>query len=989
MSAAGPADRVRPPEFTVLRDEASPAPPAYLPALRNRRMRCRFLLPLLLVTPLSAAESPAIQPVDPQLGRAADFYLDVFPILEAKCLACHNVRTKEGALVLENVDAILKGGDSGPAVVAGKPDESLIVQLAARADEPAMPPLPNSAQAQPLSPRELGVLRQWVQEGAQKGTPPPASAIQWRPVPSHFRAIQALALDPSGRFVAAGRANRVVLFDLSDRREVAELTDPALLSVQYNGAPMYGQGSSHQDLVHAVAFSPDGNLLASAGYREVKLWERVRDQKLQEWDAGVAATGLTVSADGALAATGHADGSIRLWNLAAGQPGAVLAGHAAAVHGLCFNPDGTELYTGSDDKTLRKWSIGEGKELGQLASPAEIKGVLVSRDGGTIVTAHQDNKLRYWSRDAVAAPPAEGDAAASEPPKPLRETGDHSQPVTALVAIPDTDEFLAASRDGNVRMYNLTNGNQVRAFNLGSPVLDAAVTPGGERVSAAGENGVTRIWNRSNGQQLAEVKGDLSLARQVAALTDDVTVTKNKVGLRDTAEKDADKDLKGREESLTKSKEQRETAVKAREEAEKKFQEADAKAKEAETKLAEKTDDDGLKKAKEEADKARTTAQEALTKANGAVESADRAIKLSEEALARSKQILEAAKQAHLDAQAAAKQTEETLNQRKDELGKSNLPHRALASSPWGGQLIVGGDGNRLDLVDGTSGAAYESITAAQPVHFADSTAGGALVSVEGTHVVVRQLRPQWQLVARLGPKADSPLDVSESPLVDRVLTAAFSPDGKLLVTGGGDPSRSGELHLWDVATRQVVRTFADAHSDAVFDAEFSRDGKLLVSGAADKFVKLFETETGKFIRGYEGHTSHVLCVAIKADDSSLASGGADNAVKVWNLETGEQRRTMNNYQKQVTSIDFIGVSDNLVSSGGDKSVRLFTAANGNNFRTLGGMPDYVYAAVASPDQKFVVAAGEDGVVRVWDGQNGNELMKFEPPSIAEQTASN
>ena len=109
-----------------------------------------YCLPLLLVAPLFAADATAIQPADPQLGRAVDFYQDLFPILEAKCLACHNVRTKEGALILENVDAILKGGDSGPAVVAGKPDESLLVKLAARADEPVMPPMPNSG------PRAMG-----------------------------------------------------------------------------------------------------------------------------------------------------------------------------------------------------------------------------------------------------------------------------------------------------------------------------------------------------------------------------------------------------------------------------------------------------------------------------------------------------------------------------------------------------------------------------------------------------------------------------------------------------------------------------------------------------------------------------------------------------------------------------------------------------------------------------------------------------------------
>ncbi len=952
-------------------------------------MSLRYLLLLVLIAPLSAAETPAIQPVDPQLSRPVDFYQDVFPILEAKCLACHNVKTKEGALVLENVDAILRGGDSGPAVVAGKPEESLLLKLASRADEPVMPPLPNTAQAQPLTPKELGLLRQWIQEGAQRGNPPPASAIQWRPVPSHIRSVQALALDPLGRFLAAGRANRVVLFDLSERREAAQLTDPALLSVQFNGAPMYGQGSSHQDFVHAVAFSPDGRWLASAGYREVKLWERLTEQRLYDWEAGPPVTALALASDGTQAATGHADGSVRLWNLAAGQPGPTLAGHTAAVNGVAFSPEGDRLYTGSDDKTVRRWDLAAAQEQGRLETPAEIKALLLSRDGTILVTAHQDNRLRYWSHEALAPQPAGGDAAPSEPPKPLRENADHGQPVTALALVPGTDEFLAGSRDGNVRMYNITNGGQVRNFGLGSPVLDVAVSPKGERVAAAGENGITRIWNRANGQQLAELKGNPQLGREVLTTTDDLTVARNKVGLRDEEEKAADKDRQGREESLKKAQEQREAAVKARDEAQKKFEEAEAKLKEAEGKLAEKPDDEALKKAREEADKGRTAAQEALKKATDALDSAERAVKLSDEALQRAQQLLEESKQAHVAAQTYAKETEERLNKLKEAHGQSPAAQRCLTYTSLGGQLVVGGDANRLDLWDGTTGAAYESLTADQPVLFAECSANGLLVTVSGGRLTVRDIRPQWQLAARLGPKADSPLDVSESPFIDRVLTLSFSPDGKWLLTGGGEPSRSGELILWDVASRQIVRTFTEPHSDTVFDAEFSRDGKLIVSGAADKFVKLFETETGRLIRSFEGHTNHVLAVSIRADDSSLASGGADNAVKVWNLATGEQRRTMNNFQKQVTSLDYIGVSDNIVASGGDKTVRLFTASNGNNFRTYGGMPDFLYAAVASPDQKLIVGAGEDGVIHVWDGNSGNELMKFEPPPIAEQTAQN
>ena len=98
-----------------------------------------------------------------------------------------------------------------------------------------------------------------------------------------------------------------------------------------------------------------------------------------------------------------------------------------------------------------------------------------------------------------------------------------------------------------------------------------------------------------------------------------------------------------------------------------------------------------------------------------------------------------------------------------------------------------------------------------------------------------------------------------------------------------------------------------------MFGVDFSRDGKYLASCAADKFVKVFETRTGKQVRSFEGHTHQVLGVSWKADGSLLASAGADNQIKVWNFETGEQQRSIASHTKQVTSIQFLGTSVNIV----------------------------------------------------------------------------
>ena len=245
---------------------------------------------------------------------------------------------------------------------------------------------------------------------------------------------------------------------------------------------------------------------------------------------------------------------------------------------------------------------------------------------------------------------------------------------------------------------------------------------------------------------------------------------------------------------------------------------------------------------------------------------------------------------------------------------------------------------------------------------------------------------PADQPVATIGPPAENTLDLAKSQFVNRVLALAFSPDGKLLATGGGEPSRSGELILWNVDNRSINHQFVDAHSDTVFSIDFSRDGKYLISGAADKFVKQFDIATHKHVRSFEGHTHHVLGVSWKGDGSRIASAGADNAIKIWNVETGEQHRTIQNYTKQVTGVHYMGATDNLISASGDKNVKMHKSNDGANYRSFAGATDYLHAVAATRDESIVAAGGEDGVFRIWNGTNGQELFKFEVPKTADNT---
>lgn len=919
-----------------------------------------------------------IKPEAVNLGRPVDFEKDISPILDSNCVACHNLGQAESKLNLEKVEFILKGGKRGPSVVAKDPDKSLLYLVAARSQGPAMPPLPNKVDAKALTPKELGTLRQWILEGASSGMGGTKDQVNWQPVPATAKAIYSLAIAPWGRYVAAGRANQVFVYDVESGDELARLVDPNLSAIQHNGKPMYPTGAAHRDFVHALAFSPDGLTIASAGYRTVKLWQRPASSRVREIPVGAAVTTVAVSANGQWLATAGADNAIKLWNLTDGQPGKTLAGHAAAVHSLAFNADGSKLASASEDKTIRVWNLADGTEANKIESPAPAKAVVFNADGTKVIVGQADNIIRIWAIPAAA------------PFMPEKEIKGHGGPVTSLALItPAGAQILSGSDDQTARVWDLASGNQVRAFAHGGPVTSVAIRADGLFAATGGANNIAKLWNNQTGAQVVELKGDVTLNRKVVERTEDQKVAQQFVALALATFKAAETNQKERDEAVKKANEAKVAADKAVVEQDPKVKEAATKAEAAKKAADDKKDDAALAKASTDAAAELTKQMDELKKRQDAVVSAVRAVQLSETAAKAAVDQINAAKAQQDVMTAAQTKADADLKAATDLDTAAVKPIRGVAFSVDGKRLLTSGDDNLIHVWDSTSGKAIEVFAGHKAVVGSIATGPNGLV-VSGSQdqtAAVWNTIPKWSLVGQLGPKKEAPLDLAPSPFVSRVLSLAFSRDGKWLATGGGEASRSGELFLWDVAQQTLSKELKDAHSDTVMSIEFSRDGKYLVSGAADKFVKLWDLGTTKLVKSFEGHTHHVLGVSIKADNSLIVSAGADNAIKVWNIETGEQARTIPGYTKQVTSIRFLGVTENMVSCGGDKTVRYHNATNGGQPRAFAGGTDFMYCVAASRDEQIVVAAGEDGVLRVWNGTNAAVIRQFDPPKPADANA--
>ena len=306
-------------------------------------------------------------------------------------------------------------------------------------------------------------------------------------------------------------------------------------------------------------------------------------------------------------------------------------------------------------------------------------------------------------------------------------------------------------------------------------------------------------------------------------------------------------------------------------------------------------------------------------------------------------------------------------------MAEQRRPVRTLAFSPDGIQAAMAGDDGEIRLFSSETGQLLDPITGQGGAVIAAAFVGtGRLLSVAANKslVVWNTLAP-WVLERRLGA-IDSP-----QVFVDRVTALDFSPDGRLLATGGGVPSRSGELRLWDVETGSLVREITEPHSDAVLCLQFSPDGRQIASGAADRFTKVFDVETGNFVKSFEGHGQHVLGVSWRADGRVLATGSADKSIKLWDFRAGEVLRSLPALTKEVTTVRFIGATDNFLAAAGDKTVTTRTSEGGTG-QAYAGSTDYVYAVGANTMGTVIVAGGEDGVVRIWD-QKGQPITTFTP----------
>jgi WD40 repeat protein/serine/threonine protein kinase len=619
--------------------------------------------------------------------------------------------------------------------------------------------------------------------------------------------------------------------------------------------------------VKSVAFSPDGQRLASASDDTVLIWDVERGQVLHtlKGHKGVIfcvafspdSRRLASSSGGFDEHGKRLPGEVRVWDAETGQEIRALKGHTDLVMSVAFSPDGRRLASASEDKTVRIWDVEREQEPRVLKWPTgSALSVAFSPDGKRLASAFSDRTVRIWDVER-------GDEV-------LALNG-HTGSIYAVVFSPDGKRLASASADRTVRVWELERGQETFALRGHmSWVQSVAFSPDGKHLASASDDKTVRLWDAERGYELLVLKGHFGTVHSVAFNPDGrrlASASGSGVGARGTFTPGDIRvwDLMQVQEALAL------------------------------------TGHTGMvHRVVFSPDGQRLATAAGGGRLGGEVKVWD--VRRGQEALALKGYTADIRSLAFspdgkrlITAAARGPRLPDGVQVWDAERGH---PLRAFrARTGWSIWVVLSTTAKHLATTDQTGPGQGE-------IKLWDVERGQELLVLKGHTDAIDRLAFSADGTRLASASSDQTVRVWNIQTglellrfkVWQVHDLAFSLDGKrLAVAGPGDPrdpsSGPGEVKIWDLERGQELFTLR-GHTHAVTCVAFSPDGQRLAAGANDHTVRIWEAERGQELLTLKGHTNGVSCVSFSPDGHRLASGSLDRTVRIWDASGAHPTQT-------------------------------------------------------------------------------------------------
>ena len=414
------------------------------------------------------------------------WHRQVVPLLKANCVSCHKPGKAKGGLNLTTHEAAMKGGKDGAVIKPGDAKGSALIESIC-GEEPEMP-----KEGEPLTAVEVDLLTRWINEGAKAdaltnpGTRRPAQPPVYAALPS----VHAMAFSPDGALLAVAGRHEIILHKADGSGIVARLA-----------------GESPR--LESLTFSNDGSRLAACGgapseFGEIQVWDVAKREPVCSIKVSSDSLfGVALSPDKLRVAAGGSDKLVRVFTVADATEIMRCDNHLDWVFGTAFTNDGQRLATVSRDKAAKLIEIKTGQLIDDINRPRDPLLCMARHPQDDLVaTGGNEGKIRLFKMEPRGGRLSEGD---DKEHSFVREFEHMASPIHAIAFSPDGALVACGGQSGEVRIFKTENSQRVAQLKgVHGPVFALSFASDGKQLAVSGSDGRIRLHETEKGAPVKE-----------------------------------------------------------------------------------------------------------------------------------------------------------------------------------------------------------------------------------------------------------------------------------------------------------------------------------------------------------------------------------------------------------------------------------------------------------------------------------------------------